>query len=451
MQWIDKYKPQNINDIIGNEYNIITIKKWFNNFDEKKTKNTKNKERILLINGPNGVGKTTIINCVCNDLNYNVISPNINTLVPKMIHKTLNECMGYKSVKNYFTLEKNVGDKIVLFDNIDILSQQSIKEIIQCVKQNNINFPIICTTNNVSDKKIKLLKTHSKLLTVKKPKNIEIIEHLKKICDAEKMYISEDFIRKVIIYCDSDTRKIITALYDIYLLYGSGIIITEEMLDNAFKSFSKNDYQHELYDSAANILKKKINIDKCIDYYEYDTYLLPYMIYENYIKYTKDVGKIAECSKSFSNFDMNSSLSFGENIDNNYLLCLDSCIMPNEIINNIGVNGSTSGVKYGTYNNFIGFPVLLNNKSIKKSNIKMNNDVYNTLNFVDIDKNDIIYLSEFLIDCIFVKPIKYKKLKKIMKKYDLSINDVESLLKINKYHEHKFTSSIKKSILNNND
>ena len=49
--WINKWRPTNINDIIGNKCNIRKLDNWISNFD-------KDPDNSIIINGKHGIGKT---------------------------------------------------------------------------------------------------------------------------------------------------------------------------------------------------------------------------------------------------------------------------------------------------------------------------------------------------------------------------------------------------------
>ena len=62
--FIEKYKPLNIDDVIGNRSAIFKLDKWIKNIDEKK-------EKFIIISGKNGIGKSLIINLIFKKYNYN--------------------------------------------------------------------------------------------------------------------------------------------------------------------------------------------------------------------------------------------------------------------------------------------------------------------------------------------------------------------------------------------
>ena len=58
--WVDKYRPINVDDIIGNNNEIALIRKWLNVFKTRKA--YKGFKNCILISGPPGIGKTFTVN-----------------------------------------------------------------------------------------------------------------------------------------------------------------------------------------------------------------------------------------------------------------------------------------------------------------------------------------------------------------------------------------------------
>ena len=75
MMWSEKYRPQNISDMIGNEEARAALVEWFG----KWKKGTK---PILLV-GPPGIGKTTIANLAAKQFNYDMIGLNASDVRSK--------------------------------------------------------------------------------------------------------------------------------------------------------------------------------------------------------------------------------------------------------------------------------------------------------------------------------------------------------------------------------
>ena len=60
MNWSEKYRPTNINDLYLSYDSKTKIKQWIQDFIKKK----KNFTNCLLLHGPPGVGKTSLANII---------------------------------------------------------------------------------------------------------------------------------------------------------------------------------------------------------------------------------------------------------------------------------------------------------------------------------------------------------------------------------------------------
>ena len=60
---IDKYKPKDINEIIGNHSNILKFNYWLSNFSNEKNSS-------IVISGYHGVGKNLITKIILKNNNY---------------------------------------------------------------------------------------------------------------------------------------------------------------------------------------------------------------------------------------------------------------------------------------------------------------------------------------------------------------------------------------------
>ena len=69
--WINKYKPSNLNEIIGNKNQINKIQDWLDNIDNLKSMS-------LIVSGNHGIGKSLTLKYILEENNYlvKVIYPN---------------------------------------------------------------------------------------------------------------------------------------------------------------------------------------------------------------------------------------------------------------------------------------------------------------------------------------------------------------------------------------
>ena len=131
--WIEKYRPENIENVILDNYNKTIIdniisKRYFPN---------------LLLYGPPGTGKTTtIINLIkeyCNDSKNNII------------HLNASDDRGIDVIRNkyiiIYIINKYIMKKLkfVILDEVDYMTksaQNSLKQLIK--KYHNVRFCLIC-------------------------------------------------------------------------------------------------------------------------------------------------------------------------------------------------------------------------------------------------------------------------------------------------------------------
>ena len=149
MYWAEIYRPKNLEDIIGNEEIRLNILKWL----VKWFPGTK----PLLLIGPPGVGKTTIVKIISSFLNYDLIELNASdTRSGPQLEKLINPLYNNTSI---------FGKKILLFfDEVDGIygreDSGGLEILINIVKASN--FPIIFVANYTHIK----LKNLSKLCKI---------------------------------------------------------------------------------------------------------------------------------------------------------------------------------------------------------------------------------------------------------------------------------------------
>lgn len=289
MLWVDKYKPNNISDFIGNKINIKII----NNFLKNWAKITNNKEKVLLLSGKPGVGKTTISHLLAKKNKYKVYELNTSDIRTKnklkeTIYNLIN-CKSFFYIKNLIILDEIDG----LLGNSDYGGMQFILEIIEITK-----IPIICICNNTD--KIKNLINKCIHLKFLPPKLDEIKLYINKIALLEKISISDKTLIKLIQYKNFDIRNIIITLQ--FLAKNNNKI----KYDSKSKNIIKNEIETKdnIWNNIPKFYNNDLDINNKLNLYFEDPFMSSNMTYQNIYKISNNFDEIEETLTYFSDSDI---------------------------------------------------------------------------------------------------------------------------------------------------
>jgi len=437
--WINKYKPIDINQIIGNNDKINYIFEWLNNII--------NNNQSIIISGTQGIGKTLAIELILKKLNYIVRIINPNDIKE---HRSCNDFYDYYNFNNSVYSKINLNNHkcvALIIDEIENITLTSEKKFIMDIyKQNNKSksFPLIFISNNQHSKLLNELKKTCKEIIFNIPTIKDIKCLISNISENENISLpSGKILDDFITFSQYDIRRLINLLQELSYHNINGKITKNQITEFINKSKEKN-INIGLFDSTSKILNNYLDHETIIKYYETEKVLLPLMIHENYLK------KILYKSKNlWSNIvNISDSLSHGDIIetsiytDQNWYLqnihgfftCFNTSYWINKDNNNYNID-----------NDKIKFSLDLNKTSLKNINRK------NILNLSKIINNksnlEILMLNK--ICNYFIENNKEQELIKILNGYgkDVTIKEIELCLKIDKTTEfNKLASKDKKRI-----
>ncbi|WP_048097601.1 AAA family ATPase [Candidatus Nitrosopumilus salarius] len=193
--WSEKYRPQIISDMVGNEESRAAIMEWF----VKWKKGTK----PLLLVGPPGIGKTTIAYLVAEQFGYDMIGLNASDVRSKSrINEILMPVLANVSV---------MGIPMIFVDEVDGIHGRSdfggASALIDILKEPTV--PIILAANSDTSDKMKGIKKAVKTIYFKKipPRLLRI--YLENILKKESAKLSPGSLIKVIGKSRGDIRSMI--------------------------------------------------------------------------------------------------------------------------------------------------------------------------------------------------------------------------------------------------
>lgn len=451
--WTQKYMPKHFDDLIGNQNKLQTIEDWIKNFHQPKAK------KILLLSGPPGIGKTLTAHLILEKYNYKVVEYNASSIRgPKNIKEIFSNILGYNSIVDIFK-KTPTG---VIMDEIDTLCYGGDKggmgEFLNIIKKKkkkdgsfDINNPIICTYNQFTDKKLTDLKNLSIEVKMNKPTNNDLEIILDNIINSEKLKIDIFAKQMLIKHSMGDIRRMINIIYDIYISYGKEMNITMDILENVINIFMKKNIDPQIFDSTYNIFNSQDKtLRELIEYYDADKLLFPMMVHENYIGciYNRNIEDkfpiILECIDALIDNDIYQTKMY-EN--QNWSMLDNAAILFCGKINKIAKID-----KPITIMDKINYTTLLNKISLYHTNKKLINSLNNKLG-INLSLDELYFLSELISYHLFNKNGKKEKVLELLKQHNLKVDDVDLLLKINKFSNNdpkkKYTTKIKKNLSNN--
>lgn len=199
--WVEKYRPQKFEDLIGQEQAIETIKKYFENFPPKT------KKRGILLGGSPGIGKTTMVQVLASEKNAEIFEMNASDFRNK---KSIEEKL-IPVLKQTSLFKEN---KIILIDEIDGLSGTKDRGGVSTLKKliEVSPYPVFCTANEIWTKKLSDIRKVSTLVELKEIPPSKTKELLKKILEKENKEVTLKVLNQIAINSQGDMRSAINDL-----------------------------------------------------------------------------------------------------------------------------------------------------------------------------------------------------------------------------------------------
>jgi replication factor C small subunit len=190
---VEKYRPTNLNNYVGNE----SIKKSISSYIGQ------NDIQNLIFYGPAGTGKTTLAKLIVKNIECDFIY--INASDERGIETIRDKVSGFASTMSFKPL------KVVILDEADFLTiqaQASLRNVIETFSRTT-RFILTC---NFIERIIDPLQSRCQTLKVIPPSKLDIVKHLKKVTDKEEIKVHVDDLAIVVNNNYPDVRKMLNTI-----------------------------------------------------------------------------------------------------------------------------------------------------------------------------------------------------------------------------------------------
>jgi len=234
--WIHDYLPKNSSEVVGQEQQMIQLKRFIENFKNERKK-------ACLIHGPAGSGKTSSIYALAKDVNLEVFELNASDFRNKdSIEKILGSALTQQSLFS--------RGKLVLVDEVDGISgtkdRGGLIAITKLIAKSK--FPVILAANNILDKKFSSLRKACTVIEYAPLDANSVVKVLKRISEKEKLIVDEAGLTSLAIRSAGDVRAAINDLQTLTMK-------SKELKKNDFIELGEREKKEGLTNALLRVFK----------------------------------------------------------------------------------------------------------------------------------------------------------------------------------------------------
>lgn len=262
LPFVEKYRPKYLDDIVGQKNIKKTLKGFIKN----------NNLPHLLLYGPPGSGKTSIIISIAREL-YGEMKTNILEL-------NASDERGISTVRNRIKQFASTGQlfnnklKLVILDEADMMTTDA-QMALRCMIEKYSKTTRFCFICNCINNIIDALQSRCMKLVVSGISSIDIKKRLKFIMQKENIKLAPEFINIIVKNCKGDMRDILNVLERIQI-YNTDKSITKKQIYSflniapsqphvIFKNLLFNSDYHVIYNYfLKNYISKGISINEIL-------------------------------------------------------------------------------------------------------------------------------------------------------------------------------------------
>ncbi|KAG2439222.1 hypothetical protein HXX76_004584 [Chlamydomonas incerta] len=313
--WVDKYKPRNSVELVGNNTLVANLKSWLMSWEQvnlrgaaaptAKGGGAKPKDlskKAALLSGPPGIGKTSAAHIMAREAGFEVVEMNASDTRNKA-GKTSEGIAGKQSniIKEMVTSTTlppglfgggggALGStaprrQLLIMDEVDGMSggdRGGIQDLMDTIKRSKI--PIICICNDKYNQKLKSLRNHCLELEFRKPTTAQISKRMSEIAAREGLAVNQATMDALVTGAGGDLRLILGQLQMVRL---RSVAVSFDDVKSGRLGSSK-DTDRSPFECSRQLLEASaghLSISERLDLVFADSDLVPLLLQENYLNH----------------------------------------------------------------------------------------------------------------------------------------------------------------------
>ncbi|MDA0524149.1 replication factor C large subunit [Methanococcoides alaskense] len=203
IEWVEKYRPQSLKDIVGNKKSVVDMREWAQSWLSETPE-----KRAVILHGPAGVGKTSAAHALARDLDWEIIELNASD---QRTAGVIERVAG--SASKMSSLTGTTAKRLIILDEADNIhgnaDRGGARAIGGIIK--NTDHPIVLIANDLYGltPSVRSLCIELKFNSVQ---GRSMIPALKRICVEEKIMCGVGVLEKLAENAGGDLRSAIKDL-----------------------------------------------------------------------------------------------------------------------------------------------------------------------------------------------------------------------------------------------